>query len=211
MDISIQQSLVPITLNTIPHWTLNGTLVKRAGSRRAGLTSGAPQRQTWNCKNGYITLTIFGGARGAKANSRLVEWMDEEGAATEYLKKKDWNSFDLAKTIPQEWEAIEEPVSRFFLGHSKVELFNEALRRQIMLFPVYGFADLFSDNQLQDRNFWVNSGDMAFPGAFAKCSETSIRMRRPAPAVGEHNAEIYQKELGLTEYQFSELKEKGVI
>ena len=86
VDVSIQQCLVPVTLNTIPHWTLNANLVKRAGNRRAGLTSGATQRQTWRCQDGYVTLTIYGGARGVKTNRPLVRWMEEEGTAPDYLK-----------------------------------------------------------------------------------------------------------------------------
>jgi len=66
VNVSMQQCLVPLTLNAIPHWTLNNNLVKRAGNRRAGLTSGASQRQTWQCKDGYVTLTIYGKTREAR-------------------------------------------------------------------------------------------------------------------------------------------------
>lgn len=218
IDVSIQQSLVPVTLNTIPHWTLNKHLVKRAGNRRSGLTSGAAQRQTWQCKDGFVTLTIYGGARGSRINNALVQWMDEEGMATDYLKKKDWSSFDLAKVTPEDWEIIEGPIAQFFLRHTREELYQEAGKRGVMLFPVYEFKDLLSDQQLKERGFWVKVNDgipgaenMVYPGAFAQCSETPIKIRRPAPGIGEHNLEIYQEEMGISEERIHNFKQNNLI
>ncbi len=216
VDVSIQQCLVPVTINTIPHWTLNKNLVKRAGNRRSGLTSNAPQRQTWRCKDGYVTLTIYGGARGARTNRALVNWMDEMGMAPDYLKGKNWSSFDLATVSPEDWEVIERPIAEFFLGYSRAELFEEAVKRGIMLFPVYEFKDLLSDMQLKAREFWLNvsspgKGNILYPGAFAKCSETPIKIQRLAPAVGEHNMEIYRDEVGIPEEQLHNLRQNNLI
>jgi crotonobetainyl-CoA:carnitine CoA-transferase CaiB-like acyl-CoA transferase len=216
VDISIQQSVLPVTLNTIPHWTLNRDLVKRAGNRRSGLTSGAPQRQTWRCKDGFITLTIYGGARGVRPNRVLVEWLDEEGMATDDLRSRDWSTFDLGKVTSDEWEAIEGPIAEFFLKHTRAELFEGAVKRRIMLFPVYDFEDLISDHQLKARKFWTTvacpgMGDILFPGPFAQCSESPIGIRRPAPGPGEHNMEIYRDTLGMTEEQLNLLKQNDVI
>ena len=36
-------------------------------------------------------------------------------------------------------------------------------------------------------------------------------IRRRAPLIGEHNLEIYEKELGLSRQQLTVLKESGVI
>jgi len=216
VDVSIQQCLVPVTLNTIPHWTLNANLVKRTGNRRAGLTSGATQRQTWQCEDGYVTLTIYGGARGVKTNRPLVQWMEEERMAPDYLKEEDWASFDLAKVTAEDWEAIEKPVAEFFLKHTRAELFAGALQRGLMLFPVYELKDLLSDTQLKAREFWVNVkhpglGSITYPGAFAKCSGAPVKIQRPAPAIGEHNSEIYRDEMGIPEERFLSLRQSNVI
>ncbi len=216
VDVSIQQCLVPVTINTVPHWTLNGRLVKRAGNRRSGLTSGATQRQTWRCLDGYVTLTIFGGARGVKSNRPLVEWLAEENMAPDYLKEKDWASFDLAKVTAEDWAAIEKPVAEFFAGHTMAELFEGARKRGLMLFPVYQPKDLLSDRQLQARGFWADVkhpelGSITCPEAFARFSETPLEIRRAAPAIGEHNPEIYRDEMGISEEQLMTLKQKKVI
>jgi formyl-CoA transferase len=142
--------------------------------------------------------------------------MEEEGMAPDYLKKKDWASFDLAKVTAEDWEAIEKPVAEFFLKHTRAELFEGALKRKLMLFPVYEFKDLLADSQLKAREFWVNLknrrlGSITYPGAFAKCSVTPIKIQRHAPAIGEHNTEIYRDEMGIPEEQFLSLKQNNVI
>ncbi len=215
-DVSIQQCLVPVTLNTIPHYTLIAHLVNRAGNRRAGLTPGATQRQTWRCKDGYVTLTIYGGARGVKTNRPLVQWMEGEKMAPDYLKEKDWASFDLAKVTAEDWEAIEKPVAEFLSRHTMAELFEGALERGLMLFPVYEIKDLLSDTQLKAREFWVDVkqpglGSITYPGAFAKCSEAPVRIRRPALAIGEHNLEIYRDEMGISKERLLSLRRRNVI
>jgi crotonobetainyl-CoA:carnitine CoA-transferase CaiB-like acyl-CoA transferase len=142
--------------------------------------------------------------------------MNEEGMAPDYLREKDWSLFDLAEITSEDWESIERPIARFFLTHTRAELFQEALRRGIMLFPVYKFEDLLQDTQLKTREFWASVkypelGNLVYPGAFAKCSETNIEIRRPAPTVGEHNLEIYQGELNMPEEHLLRLRQKGVI
>ena len=216
VDVSIQQCLVPVTLNAIPHWTLNANLVKRAGNRRAGLTTQASQRQTWRCKDGYVTLTIYGGPRGVKTNRPLVQWMETEGMAPDYLKERDWASLDFAKVTATDWEEIEKPIAEFFLKHTKAELFEGALQRGLMLFPVYEFKDLLSDSQLKAREFWASIehpvlGDITCPGAFAKCSESPVAIRRPAPAVGQHNLEIYRDEPDIPEERLPSLKRSNTV
>jgi crotonobetainyl-CoA:carnitine CoA-transferase CaiB-like acyl-CoA transferase len=42
-------------------------------------------------------------------------------------------------------------------------------------------------------------------------SETPIQLKNRAPLIGEHNTEIYVKELGLKEAELKSLKDKGVI
>jgi crotonobetainyl-CoA:carnitine CoA-transferase CaiB-like acyl-CoA transferase len=50
-----------------------------------------------------------------------------------------------------------------------------------------------------------------YPGAFAKVDGAPINIRRRAPRIGEHNDEVYQKELGISEEQLALLRQTGVI
>ena len=86
-----------------------------------------------------------------------------------------------------------------------------------MLYPVFTPGDLLASPQLEARGFWVEVehpelGDsITYPGAFVKASEAPWMMRQRAPLIGEHNQEIYHKELGLSQEELLMLKQGGII
>ena len=217
VDVSMQQSVVWTMINARPFWELTGTFLKRVGPFRAGLSSGSIQRQTWSCRDGAVTFTVMGGAGGAETNRALVEWMDEEGMADEALKGIDWDAFDMAAASREFHQRIEDKIGRFFAAHTKEELFTEAVKRRIMLYPVNTPADIAVSPQLAAREYWVEvehtelGACISYPGTFLKSSEVSCSLRRRAPLIGEHNHEIYQQELGLSDDQLAALREAGII
>jgi formyl-CoA transferase len=52
---------------------------------------------------------------------------------------------------------------------------------------------------------------LKYPGGFAVINEERLPIRRHAPEIGEHNAEVYADELGLLEGEITELAAAGVI
>jgi crotonobetainyl-CoA:carnitine CoA-transferase CaiB-like acyl-CoA transferase len=112
---------------------------------------------------------------------------------------------------------MEAPIAELFLRYTKAELYREALRRKIMLCPVSTSRDIRENMQLQARNFWVEvehpeiSDRITYPGPFAKLSETPLIPLRKAPLPGEHNADIYEKELGFSKKDMAFFQESGVI
>lgn len=217
VDVSMQQSVVWTMMNARPFWELTGTSLKRVGPFRAGLSSGSIQRQTWSCRDGAVTFIVMGGAGGAGTNRALVEWMDEEGMADEELRGIDWDAFDMAAASREFHQRIEEKIGRFFAAHTKEELFVEAVKRRIMLYPVSTPADIALSPQLIAREYWVEvehaelGACISYPGAFLKSSEAPCSLRRRAPLIGEHNQEVYQQELGLSNEQLAALREASVI
>jgi len=217
VDVSMQQSVVWTMMNARPFWELTGTFLKRVGPFRAGLSSGAIQRQTWSCRDGAVTFIVMGGAGGAGTNRALVEWMDEEGMADEELKGIDWDAFDMAAASREFHQRIEEKIGRFFVTHTKEELFTEAAERRIMLYPVSTPADIVLSPQLAAREYWVGVEHdelrtcISYPGAFLKSSEAPCSLKRRAPLIGEHNHEIYQQELGLSNEELATLREASII
>jgi len=157
------------------------------------------------------------GLGGVKPNTALVEWMDSEGMADEYLKSVDWTTLDWNSTTQEQLDAIQERVGRFFLTHTKAELLEGFLERRIMGLPFSTFADLLQNAQLRSRNYWQEVdypelGDrIIHPGAPVKLSEMPCNTDRRAPFIGEHNEEIYVKELGLSRQELINLKQLGVI
>lgn len=86
-----------------------------------------------------------------------------------------------------------------------------------MLYPVSTAKDVFEDPHLKARGFWTEIGhpelgaSIVYPGAFAKLSETPCHIYRRPPLIGEHNEEVYNKELGIHKKELISLKQSGVI
>ena len=217
VDVSAQECVLWEIANAIPLWELNQNILKRAGSYIAGRWTGTKQRLLWKCKNGYVLFYILGGAFGVKTNRAIVKWMEEENIAPDHLKSFNWNAFDMATQTQEMQNQIEIYIGRLFSMFTKEELYSEALKRGIMLCPVNTSKDIFINAQLKDREFWVDinhpelSTDIKYPGAFARLSETPLTIRRRAPLIGEHNLEIYQGELGLSDSEVNDLLHAGVI
>jgi benzylsuccinate CoA-transferase BbsE subunit len=217
VDVSAQECVLWEIANAIPLWELNRNVLRRAGSYVAGRWTGTKQRLLWKCKNGYVLFYILGGAFGVKTNRAIVKWMEEENVAPEYLKDFNWDAFDMATQTQEMQDQIEMQIGKLFAMFTKEELYNEALKRGIMLCPVNNSKDTIENAQLKCREFWVDinhpelSTSITYPGAFAKLSETPVNIRCRAPLIGEHNREIYQDELGLSGSKLNDLQHAGII
>ena len=217
VDLSIQHAITVTTLNTPAFWFLDKTIIHRAGPFRVAGRAHFEQRNTWPCKDGYITTIITGGDLGAPVNRRLVEWMDSEGMANDFLKNIDLQRLDMAKITPEVEAALEEPIGQFFRAHTMKELYEGAIKRQIWLYPVQTCEDLMNSAQLLARDFWVDvehprlSASITYPGPFIKSSEVYCGIRHRAPCAGQHNIEIYEKEMGMSREELIMLKQALVI
>jgi benzylsuccinate CoA-transferase BbsE subunit len=217
VDVSSQECVLWEIANAIPLWELNQNILRRVGSYMAGRWTGTKQRLLWKCKNGYVLFYILGGAFGVKTNRAIVKWMEEENIAPEYLQNFNWNAFDMATQTQEMQDQIEIQISRLFSMFTKEELYDEALKRGIMLCPMNTSKDIIENAQLKEREFWVDiyhpelSTNVTYPGAFAKLSETPLNIKCRAPLIGEHNLEIYQGELGLSSSELNDLVHVGVI
>lgn len=217
VDVSMQECILWTLMNVQQAWALTGINMSRAGSCRTIVTSGVLRRNIWPCRDGYVTFVLFGLLPGAGTNRALVQWMDSEGHPTGFLKSMNWESFDMSKVTPEELDRINEIIGKFFLAHTKSELYEGALKRHIQFSPVTTSRDIAEDCQLKSREFWVEiehpdlDTTILYPGPFAKFSETPLTKWSRAPYVGEHNQEIYINELGLAVDELVALYEKGVI
>jgi len=216
VDLSIQHAITMTMLNTPAFWFLDKAIIHRAGPFRVAGRAHVEQRNTWPCKDGYITTIIAGGDLGAPVNKRLVEWMDSEGMANDFLKNKELEKLDMAKITPELEAAIEGPIGQFFLAHTRKELYEGAIKRQIWLYPVQTCEDLMKSPQLLERKFWRNvehpglGAFITFPGHPAKSSEVNFDLKNCAPSPGEHNIQIYE-EIGMSKEELIMLQQGGVI
>ena len=216
VDVSIQEAAYMSTMNAPLFWDLEQRILKRAGIRRAGMSSGVLQRQIWECKGGYVNMPVYGGEIGIKTSRALAKWIDDEGMADDFLREIDWDNFDMAKVDQETWDHLESLMQRFFVKFTKEELYNKGLSLGAMIYPVNTPEDIEENPQLTARGYWTavehpELGEtLTYPGVAVKASLTPLELRRRAPLIGEHNYEIY-KELGLTDDELLILEQGGII
>lgn len=218
VDVSAQAAVLSALSHAPAFWDLNRENPLRAGVFVTGRSvTGARMRVFWPCRDGWLNFIIYGGAAGQRTNQALVEWMDERGAAPPELKAKDWSAFDITRATQAEIDAIERPVGEFFRQLTKAEFLAGVTRRGMLGYPVSTAADILRDPQLDDRGFWHEEEDpelgasLRYPGAFARFGSGGCRVRRRAPRIGEHNAEVLCGELGLPAAELERLASDRVI
>ena len=86
-----------------------------------------------------------------------------------------------------------------------------------MLCPVATPKDITENLQLISRGYWVKvrhpelDQEITYPGAFAKATRSSCEIRHRSPLIGEHNEDIYVKELGFSKEEIGDLIENKII
>ncbi len=218
VDVSAQASMAWAADAAPFHWEADGTMPKRVGNAIPGRSvHGARMRAAYPCKDGYACWLIYGGRSGAITNQEMIKWMDEKGLATDWLKAQDWDKFDPAYATQEDFNRIMEPVSCLLKGITKKEFLEEAVKRRVMGYPVSTAKDIMENPQLASREVWKEvlhselGTTITYPSSWVKLSKSSCGLQFRAPLIGEHNNDVYMKELNISKEKLEMLKKQGII
>jgi crotonobetainyl-CoA:carnitine CoA-transferase CaiB-like acyl-CoA transferase len=218
VDASTLMSLVRATGPEVQApWELFRQIVKREGRMRLRTGTGVRTPILWSCKDGDVGFFLLLGGNFVEANTALVEWIKSEGFDSGIMGQIDWKKVG--------WDEITEEVAcginailiHFFSQHTKKELFEGAIKRGIQIVPALTVEETREFPQLAARNYWVKIAHpelettINYPGGFIRSTETACGVQHRAPLIGEHNEEIYKKELGLSREDLLILKQSGII
>ncbi len=222
VDVSCQQAVARTLAHAPQHWDVEGNILTRNGVYRQ--TAGdSLVRTSWPCKDGFINYSPGGGGAGVAASTRaLLAWMDDEGLGDEFLESVDWEDLGYGQMRSEIMDKAVDPLIRFFATHTRAELVAGSVEKRILLFPVSTQEDILAHPQLEARGYFKELEHpelgitATYPGLFIKDRDRdteSQRMgiRRRPPLIGEHNREIYQGELAMSDGELSELSAGGVI
>jgi crotonobetainyl-CoA:carnitine CoA-transferase CaiB-like acyl-CoA transferase len=222
VDVSCQEAVVKSLMDVPQHWDVGRTNIKGTGgwiiTPRAEPLGDLRIRRVWECKDGHAVFIFAGGAApGMTASSRaLVKWANEHGMALEIMDY-DWATWDASIVTQEEADRLMRPISEFIKTRTKAQLIEAASKRSILLAPIQHAGELALSHQLKERAFWVDVahpllGDtLVYPGFPIKMTDIPYKVQRCAPQIGEHNDEIFQEELGLSEETLKTLKRQSVI
>jgi len=240
IDVSMQESVANILMWAMPYYDLRKGIMVRTGftitqPREAPRLTMA-LFDLFPCKDGWVAGMGLAGAfsGGAEAWDNLVAWMDSEGMAGG-LKDERWREmaqklsdaaflFMLMFTDPESFELmlslreiIDKAIGDFLLTKTKREIYEKVQPWRVPTTAIHTIKEVVEDPQLNARNFFIDvehpelGVTIKYPGLPYRLSETPAGIARCAPLIGEHNQEIYEKELGFSGEELTRLSEQGVI
>ena len=196
VSVSAQISVAQATQGMILAHAYGSAFPQRSGG---GARSGPVRSQlVFPARDGFVTILFGFGSAIGPFSARLMEWIYEAGFCDEATRSKDWIGYGArlvsAEEPLEEFERVKACIVAFTAAHSKVELFEGAQRRRVLLAPLSSPRDVLDSAQLSARTFWdqleVDGRCFRAPGPFAVASVTPLQRLRPAPGLGEHNATV---------------------
>ena len=108
-------------------------------------------------------------------------------------------------------EALHDVLAEQFRRFPRDRLLELAQTHRLTIGPVYDLLDILEDEHYRAREVVVETEDgVVLHNVVPRLSATPAAIRRPAPGLGEHNAEVYN-ELGVDAAELQQLAAEGVV
>jgi formyl-CoA transferase len=202
VDSAIYESVLQVMESLVPDYSVMGYVRERSGSILPGL---APSN-VYRCSDGEYLI----GANQDAIFARLCEAMERPE-----LARDERYATHTARGVHQgELDGIIDAWTRT-LTVEEVEAL--CIAHAIPAGKVFRAPEMLADPHFAAREAIVEvphpvHGAVKMQNAFPKLSATPSGVRRPAPReVGQDNAEVYGRELGLGAEALAALKSAGVI
>jgi crotonobetainyl-CoA:carnitine CoA-transferase CaiB-like acyl-CoA transferase len=158
----------------------------------------------WPCRDGHVAILALTDKHWEALKALLgnPDWMEDElftSPASRLMHA------DVIKSLLESW----------LREHDRDEIYKRGQALHLPVFPVQNLAEVMATPQFTVRQFFLpqeipGAGAVSLPGPPFKMSLTPWSLRRPAPRLGQHNAEVYGA-LGLSTAELTRLREEGVI
>lgn len=203
VDVALVDSLVASLQIINQIYLLEDRLPERIGNR---YESTYPY-DTFPSKDGtYIVI--------ACANDKFFTLLTQLMGREELLEDE---SFRLNRNRVKNHNQVFDIVAEWTKQHTAEELLKMLMSQGIPCSPINTIEDVSKDEHITGaREMFVEVeypqvGKIKVTNSHIKMSETKTGFRTPAPALGEHNDEVYNGLLGLAEAEIADLKAKIII
>ena len=216
VEVSMQEALSIAQETALQNYDIRDTVLERLGEASQVNPMNLPGFGLYECREGMVYIMTTGTAGAGFAG--LVEMMDEHGQAGDLKEEPHWSFIqtqmdgaNLRRLLTDEesrdetqrfLDHLEELVTAFMAAHPARYIYEEGQRRRVLVGLIATPADISSDPHLAAREWFLEVEDasrgrtLRYPGFPFRLQATPATLRRPAPLLGEHTAEVL-REAGL--------------
>jgi crotonobetainyl-CoA:carnitine CoA-transferase CaiB-like acyl-CoA transferase len=212
IDASIHEACALTTEAAIANYVYRGEVLQRQTGRHHAARP-TPRTQ-FRAKDGNYVCALVAGRLNPRYVRELADLLDSYGMAGDL---KDQKYQDPAVIAANTSHIIDDLVANFIASLPAEEVYHAAQQRGFTWGAVRAPEALLNDPHLHDRGFWKEvehpelGRSFIYPGEAAIYNGSPWRISRRAPLIGEHNAEIFCEELGLSRGELSVLAENSVV
>ena len=203
IETSLVESIIALQQSENNRYFVSGEIIRGTGSKHpTNCPYGA-----YHAKDGMYMI-------GVGKNEIWYKLCEHVLGHPEYGNDPRFDS--IANRVAHKKE-IEQILESWSMQHTATEVVDTLLAQGIPAGPLMSIKELSEDPHFNDAREMFPTmqqpgvGDFRVTAVPIKFSETPPTITRHAPALGEHNEEVYGQMLGLTPEQVADLKTKGVI
>ncbi|WP_288251515.1 CaiB/BaiF CoA-transferase family protein [uncultured Hydrogenophaga sp.] len=201
IDMSLLDCIVAINSYQAVNYLLSGKVPQRMGNAHSNMVP----YQVFRCQEGDIIVAVGNDSQ----YQAFCSVIGREALASDplYRTASDRNRHR-ASLIPQVAEAMLARPMREWIGLLEA--------RNVPCGPIHDMKQALEDPQVVHRGLQLNLPHaMGVPAPSLanpiRLSRTPIRYRSAAPQLGQHNQQILQERLGLSDERLAEFKARGVV
>ena len=200
LDVNLVASTLALLPDPAAQYFDSGTRPTRVGNRNPALTPA----EAFRTKDGWLQVVVMNPDQYA----RFCATLGDDVLATD--PRFQTNEARLAHH-----DEMRARVEAALAGATTAEWVSRCVAAQVAAGPIYEFDEVFEDPQAKhlglvaevEQPGYGRARMLAFP---VRASATPAAIRRPAPLLGEHTAEVLG-ELGLTRAEIERLAADGVV
>jgi len=212
VDVSVQAALGVNTLARVladsvrdpnPEWA--ALVSPTARTDQSGSGSGTSSHlKKWVCRDGLVEFHLAMGAAVGGFTNNFFRWMHNEGACPDHIASLDWRVLpalvESGELDDDDMQDVRAMTAAFLETKSKADILDAAIDYRLLCIGINDTADLAASDQLAARGYFATVGEgeraRTMPAQWAVGSVPLLALRRPAPLLGEHTAEIVHEWLG---------------
>jgi crotonobetainyl-CoA:carnitine CoA-transferase CaiB-like acyl-CoA transferase len=200
LDVSLLASTLALLPDPVAHYFDSGQRPPRVGNRNPYLTPA----EAFRTKDGWVQVVIMNPDQYA----RFCRALGDESLATD-------PQFSTNDSRVAHHDELRDRIEHALARDTTAGWVTRFETEQVAVGPIYEFDEVFADPQVKhlglvaevDQPGYGPARMLAFP---VKASATPGTIRRPAPRLGEHTAEVLS-ELGLAKPEIERLAAAGIV